>query len=122
MVYQQTQRWLKAGVFEAIVHDLRELLRKAQDRQAQPSAAIFDSRTLQSTPESGKRGGYDGAKRKKGSKVHMAVDTLGHLLSLHVTAADEQDRGQVGKLARDDAAYRELNAALQLSNGGEASP
>jgi transposase len=99
-VYQQTQRWLKAGVFEAIVHDLRELLRTAQQRQAQPSAAIFDSRTLQSSPESGARAGYDGAKRKRGSKVHMAVDTLGHLLALLVTPANAQDRAQVEQLAQ----------------------
>ena len=84
-VYQQTQRWLKAGVFEAMVHDLRALLRLAEGRRDQPSAIILDSRTLQSTPESGARAGYDGAKRKRGSKVHMAVDTLGHLLALRVT-------------------------------------
>lgn len=99
-VYQQTQRWLKAGVFEDIVHDLRVILRVAQGRKEQPTAAIFDSRTLQSTPESGERAGYDGAKRRKGSKTHMAVDTLGHLLALHVTPADEQDRAQVGQLAQ----------------------
>jgi transposase len=75
-VYQQSQRWLKAKVFEAIVHDLREVLRVAQGRNALPSAAIFDSRTLQSTPESGTRAGYDGAKRRRGSKMHMTVDTL----------------------------------------------
>ena len=98
-VYQQTQRWLKAGVFERIVHDLRTLLRLAQGRKAQPSAAILDSRTLHSTPESGARAGYDGAKRKRGSKVHLAVDTLGHLLALHVTPANEQDRAQVQRLA-----------------------
>src|SRR5690242_11278577 len=66
----------------------------------QPTAAVFDSQTLQSTPESGGRGGYDGAKRRKGSKVHVAVDTLGQLLALHVTAADAQDRAQVEELAR----------------------
>jgi transposase len=99
-VYQQTQRWLKAGVFEAMVHDLRTLLRLAEGRGEQPSAAIFDSRTLQSSPESGERAGYDGAKRRKGSKTHIAVDTLGHLLALHVTAADEQDRAQVEQLAQ----------------------
>ena len=98
-VYQQTQRWLTAGVFEAIVQDLRRLLRVVEGRPAEPSAAILDSRTLQSTPESGARAGYDGAKRKRGSKVHMAVDTLGHLLALHVTAADQQDRAQVKRLA-----------------------
>ncbi|MBZ0303876.1 MAG: IS5 family transposase [Anaerolineae bacterium] len=101
IVYQQTQRWLRAGVFEAMVHDLRTLLRLAQGRKEQPSGAIFDSRTLQSSPESGKRAGYDGAKRRKGSKTHMAVDTLGHLLALHVTAADEQDRAQVAQLAQE---------------------
>jgi transposase len=99
-VYQQTQRWLKAGVFEAMVEDLRLLLRLAAGRKEQPSAAIFDSRTLQSSPESGERAGYDGAKRRKGSKTHMAVDTLGHLLALVVTAADEQDRAQVGQMAQ----------------------
>jgi len=98
-VYQQTQRWLKAGCFEAIVDDLRAVLRLAQGRNEEPSAAIFDSRTLQSSPESGHRAGYDGAKRRKGSKVHLAVDTLGHLLALHVTPANEQDRAQVGELA-----------------------
>jgi transposase len=98
-VYQQTQRWLKARVFEAIVHDLRMLLRLAEGHQEHPTAAILDSRTLQSTPESGTRAGYDGAKRKRGSKVHLAVDTLGHLLALHVTAADAQDRAQVAQLA-----------------------
>lgn len=99
-VYQQAQRWLAAGSFEAIVHDLRVMLRLAEGRAAQPSAAIFDSRTMQSTPESGARAGYDGHKRKKGSKVHMAVDTLGHLLALHVTPADEQERAQVEELAK----------------------
>jgi transposase len=99
-IYQQAQRWLKAGVFEHIVHDLREILRLAARRKAQPTAAIFDSRTLQSTPESGGRAAYDGAKRRKGSKTHIAVDTLGNLLALLVTPANEQDRAQVGQLAQ----------------------
>src|SRR5690606_19067713 len=58
------------------------------------------SRTLRSTPESGGRAGYDGHKRKNGSKLHMAVDTLGHLLALTVTPANEDDRKQVDELAR----------------------
>ena len=82
LIYQQTQRWLKAGVFEALVHALRALLRLAAGRAEQPSAAIFDGRTLQSSPESGARAGYDGHKRKKGSKVHLAVDTLGQFFRI----------------------------------------
>jgi transposase len=100
MVYQQTRRWLDAGCFEAIVHDLRTVLRLAEGRHPEPTAAIFDSQTLQSTPESGEHGGYDGAKRRKGSKVHIAVDTLGHLLALTTTSADAQDRAQVAELSR----------------------
>lgn len=99
-VFQQTQRWLASGVFEQMAGDLRAILRLAEGRSTQPTAAILDSRTLQSTPESGHRGGYDGAKRKKGTKVHLAVDTLGHLLALHVAPADEQDRAHVGALCR----------------------
>jgi transposase len=99
VVYQQMRRWLKAGVFEALVHDLRAVLRIADGRQEMPTASIFDSRTMQSTVESGARAGYDGAKRRKGNKVHLAVDTLGHLLALCVTAANEQDRAQVAELA-----------------------
>jgi transposase len=77
IVYQQSQRWIRAEVFESIVHDLRAFIRKAEGRNEQPSAVVFDARTLQSTPESGARAGFDGHKKKKGSKVHMAVDTLG---------------------------------------------
>jgi len=100
-VYQQTQRWIEAGVFEMIVHDIRELLRVAAGRDESPTGVIFDSRTLQSSPESGNRASYDGAKRRNGSKTHMAVDTLGHLLALFVTPASQQDRAQVSQLAAE---------------------
>jgi transposase len=99
-VYQQTQRWLAAGAFEAIVHDLRMLLRVAAGRDAQPTAVVLDARTLQSTPESGARAGYDGHKRKRGSKTHLAVDTLGNLLAMVVTPANAQERAQVAALAQ----------------------
>ncbi len=107
-VYQQARRWVAAGVFEEIAHDLRMILRMVGEREAQPTAAVLDGRTLQSTPESGGRAGYDGAKKKNGSKVHIAVDTLGHLLALKVTAANEQERAQVA----------ELTARLQEVTGG----
>jgi len=113
VVYQQTQRWMRAGCFEAIVHDLREVLRQAQGRHRQPTAAIFDGRTLQSTPESGGRAGYDGHKRKRGSKVHMAVDTLGHLLALLVTPANEQERAQAAALAQ--AVQKATGNTVQLA-------
>jgi transposase len=98
-VYQQMRRWLAVGCFEALVADVQLILREWAGKNGQPTAVCLDSRTLQSTPESGARAGYDGAKRRKGSKVHIAVDTLGHLLALKVTAADQGDRAQVTALA-----------------------
>src|SRR3954465_13729482 len=122
-VYQQTQRWLRARVFEAMAHDLRALLRLAAGRDAAPTAAILDSRTLQSSVESGGGGGGGGgagdggAKRKRGSKVHLAVDTLGHLLALHVTPADVQDPA-----ARDALAPRGPEATGDRGGGPPWAP
>jgi transposase len=107
-VYQQAQRWIQAGVFEAMVHDLRTVLRLADvdakdgaGRGPHPSAVILDGTVLQSTPESGHRAGYNGHKRKKGSKLHLAVDTLGNLLALRVTPANVDERAEVAALAAE---------------------
>ena len=97
-VYQQSRRWLDAGVFDRLTDDLRTLLRQMHGRDSEPTACVLDSRTLQSTPESGARAGYDAGKRRKGTKVHLAVDTLGHPLAVHASAADEQDRAHVAPL------------------------
>ena len=118
VVEQQSKRWIKAGVFEAMVHDLRMIVRRLHERAEQPTAAVFDGRTLQSSPESGARAGYDGYKRKKGSKVHVAVDTLGHLLALVVTPANEQERAQVAALAEQVQAVTEQNVELAFVDQG----
>jgi transposase len=100
MVYDQSMRWFAAGCFEAMAHDLRSLLRMLAERKSTaPTGIAIDSRTMQSTPESGPRAAYDGYKRKKGSKVHIAVDTMGHLLALHITPANVQDRAVVAEVA-----------------------
>lgn len=69
-VYDQAQRWLRAGRFAALVHDLRAmLLRLAEGLAKEPSAAVFNSHTLRSTPESGSRAARDGA------EAHPGLDT-----------------------------------------------
>ena len=118
VVFQQTHRWLIAGCFEAMAHDLRAVLRMALERKEDPSAVILDSRTLQSTPESGGRAGFDGHKKRKGSKVHAAVDTLGHLLALHVTPANEQDRAQVAELAQAIQSVTDQNVEVAFVDQG----
>ncbi len=100
-VSQQTQRWIAAGCFEAIGDDLRVIGRVAAGRDPQPTAVILDGRTRQATPESGHRAGCDGHKKRKGSKLHAAVDTLGLLLAARSTPANAQERAQVGALAED---------------------
>jgi len=112
-VYQQTQRWIGAQVFEAIAHDLRALLREAAGKAAHPSAVVFDSRTLQSTPESGHRAGMNPHKARRGTKVHVAVDTLGHLMALCVTPANCQDRSQVEALC--DAVQEVTGHSVQVA-------
>jgi transposase len=112
-VHQQAQRWIAAGCFEDMVHDLRALLREAAGREPDPSAVVLDARTLRSTPESGRRAGYDGHKRTKGSKIHAAVDTLGHLLALRVTPASDQERAHVGALA--DAVQEATGSSVELA-------
>jgi transposase len=96
-----------------MVHDLRILLRLLEGRASNPTAAILDPPTLRSTPESGTRAGYDAAKRKKGTKIHAAVDTLGHLLALHISPANEQDREQMGELAQ--AIQEETGESVELA-------
>lgn len=121
-IYQQMQRWMRAGCFEQLVEDTRILLREFAGRKGQPTAVCIDSRTLQSTPESGARAGYDGAKRRKGSKVHIAVDTLGHLLALKVTPADQGDRAQVETLAEEMQAVTGGTVELAYVDQGYTGP
>jgi transposase len=132
-VYQQAQRWLASGCFDVLADDLRAVLRVALGRAEEPSAAILDSRTLRSSPQSGTRGGYDGGKRKKGSKLHLAVDTLGNLLALPVTSASTDDRAAINPLTKTvqavtgntvevafaDQNYTGENAAAAEANGIE---
>jgi len=121
-VYQQARRWVQAGVFEAVAHDLRIMVRLLAGRSEQPSAIILDARTLQSTPESGSRAGYDGAKKKNGTKVHAAVDTLGNLLALTITAANEQDRAQVATLAEQVQQVTGATVELAYADQGYTGP
>jgi transposase len=96
-VYQQTRRWIAAGGCEAIVHDLRRLVRAAAGRRP---LAVVASRTLRSTVESGQRAGVDGHKRIRGSTVHAVVETMGTLLALAVTPANQAERRQLSALAQ----------------------
>jgi transposase len=112
-VYDQARRWFRAKCFETLAQDLRAVLRLAAGRAEEPTAAILDSRTLRSTLESGGRAGFDGYKRTRGSKIHLAVDTLGHLLALRVTPASTDDRAAVAELT--DAVQEATQQSVELA-------
>jgi len=117
-VRQQAKRWFEAGCFENILHDLRVMVRLQEGRAEQPTAMILDSRTLQSTPESGARAGYNGGKRRKGTKIHMAVDTLGNLLTLLATPANEGDRASVVDLCVEVQDITGVTVEVAYVDGG----
>lgn len=107
-------RRFKSGCFETRAQDLPANLRLLVERQEQPTAAIYNCRTLQfDGRERGVCTGYDGAKKRKGSKVHVAVDTLDHLLPLKVRPANEQDSAQVA--ATSEAKQEATGESVQMA-------
>jgi transposase len=100
MASQQFRHWDEAGCFEAMVSDMRSIIRTAQGRQGQPSAVILDGRTLQSSCESGPRAGYDGYKKTQRQQSAYGCGYAGSSVALTVTPADEQERSQVDALCQ----------------------
>jgi putative transposase len=91
-VYTQFRRWRIGGALHAAHEELRRSVRTAEGRGPEPSAAVLDSQTVKGTGVGGPARGYDGAKRAKGRKRHLLVDTLGLVLLACVHAADVPDR------------------------------
>lgn len=91
--YRFFRRWRDQGLL-AVLHDrLRRVCREAAGRGPEPSAAVIDSQSLRAAETvSAADRGYDAGKRVNGTKRHIAVDTLGLLLAVVVTAASVQDR------------------------------
>lgn len=90
-VYKAFSRWVSAGVFERMQDRLREQWRTRMGRASTPSAAVIDAQSTRSSPQGGESG-FDAAKKVKGRKRNLVVDTMGLLIAVTVTAASVQDR------------------------------
>lgn len=90
-VYHIFSKWVGNNTWEAIHARLRAHVREAAGRSCNPTAAILDSQSVKSSAHGGEVG-YDAAKKIKGRKRHLLVDTLGLILGIHVTPAKVPER------------------------------
>src|SRR5262249_9852277 len=104
-VWRYFDEWRHNGTLEVIHDALREKVRQREGKRRTPSAGSLDSQSIPA-PQGGEARGYDAAKKVKGRKRHMVVDTLGLLLAVVVTAADVDDAraaaAALGQLTEED--------------------
>lgn len=97
-VYFYFSRWKRDGTLEQIQQQLVEKQREKAARKTEPTVAIIDAQSVKTTLVAGQSRGFDAAKKVKGRKRHIAVDTLGLLLAVVIQSASTQDRNGADEL------------------------
>ncbi len=96
-VYHHFRQWTRNGLLARLNHRLRARVRQAVGKHRQPTAASLDSQTVRASAHGGQVG-YDAAKKTKGRKRFLLVDTLGLLLDVTLEPADCLERKGVRSL------------------------
>ncbi len=117
-VYAFFRRWRDNALVKEFHDRLRARVREELGRDAQPTAAVIDSQSVKADAVVGADSrGFDGGKLINGRKRHVAVDTLGLLLGVIVTAADVGDR-TAAQVLLEQVAEAHHRLALVWADGG----
>jgi len=119
-VYYWAGKWRADGSAQTMHDQLRDQVRQVACRKPAPTAAIIDSQSVKAAEEVARSSrGYDAGKKVNGRKRHIAVDTIGLLLTILITAASVQDRDAAKPLLWN---LRKAFPGLQLAwaDGGYA--
>lgn len=115
-VYHIFAKWCRNGVMAGIHDRLRAFSREREDRRSRPTGAIIDSQTVRSAGLAAEAG-YDAAKRTKGRKRFIMVDTLGHILAILVTPADRPEREGAKQLLDESLGHHGWLRKLWVDGG-----
>ena len=99
-VHGTCRRWRRQGLWAPLNAQLRAKVRAQHGKHSRPTACILESQTVRSSAHGGEVG-WAAAKKTKGRKRHILVDTLGLFLGVFLTPASTPERlGAPGLLAR----------------------